>query len=191
MRKSELAHILRAACSIADDPHILVIGSQSILGSYSEDNLPSAATRSIEADIAFFDDSDERKSDAVDGGIGEESSFHENFGVYGQGVGIDSATLPLGWQDRLVPFDHPEARPSEALCLDPHDLVVSKLVAGREKDFEFARALLAAGLVRGDVLRARAELLPGIQATRRRVIDWLRGATKRPAGSRGTKHTTS
>ena len=130
MKKSELAHILRAACSIADDPHILVIGSQAILGSFSEDELPSDATRSIEADIAFFDDPDERKSDAVDGGIGEESRFHETFGVYGQGVGISTATLPIGWEDRLVVFDDPEARPSEARCLDPHDLVVSKLVAG-------------------------------------------------------------
>jgi hypothetical protein len=175
VKKSELAHILRAACSITGDPHILVIGSQSILGSFSEEELPSDATRSIEADIAFLDDSDESKSDLVDGGIGEESKFHETFGVYGQGVGLSTAVLPTGWQDRLVAFDDPEALPSEALCLDPHDLVVSKLVAGREKDFGFARALLEVGLVRADVLRARAELLPGIPASRRRVVDWLKG----------------
>lgn len=190
MKKSELAHILRAACSIADDPHILVIGSQAILGSFSEDELPIDATLSIEADVAFFDDPDERKSDAVDGGIGEESTFHESFGVYGQGVGISTATLPTGWQDRLVAFDEPEASPSEALCLDPHDLVVSKLVAGREKDYEFARALLAARLVQADLLRARAELLPGIQATRRRVIEWLEGAARSPARETTEKHGT-
>jgi hypothetical protein len=176
VKRSELAHILRAACSIVEEPRILVIGSQSILGSFREDELPSEATRSIEADVAFFDDPDEVKSDAVDGAIGEESAFHEAFGIYGQGVGISTATLPTGWQDRLVAFDDPGARPSEALCLDPHDLVVSKLVAGREKDYAFARALLAAGLVDADVLRSRAELLPGIQAIRRRVVDWLRGA---------------
>jgi len=54
VKKSELAHILRAACSITGDPHILVIGSQSILGSFSEDELPSDAPRSIEADVAFL-----------------------------------------------------------------------------------------------------------------------------------------
>lgn len=175
MKKSQLAHILRAACSITGDPHILVIGSQSILGSFSEDELPSDATRSIEVDLAFLDDSDESKSDLVDGGIGEESEFHETFGVYGQGVGISTAVLPTGWQERLVAFDDPEAPPSEALCLDPHDLVVSKLVAGREKDYEFARALLEAGLVRANVLRARAELLSEIPGIKRRVIDWLKG----------------
>ena len=176
MKRSELAHILRSACAIVGDPHILVIGSQAILGSYSEDELPSEATLSIEADVAFLDDPDESKSDLVDSGIGEVSMFHETFGVYGQGVGISTATLPSGWQDRLVVFDDPEASPSEALCLDPHDLVVSKLVAGREKDYAFARALLKADLVQADVLRARVELLPGPQAIKGRVIRWLKGA---------------
>jgi hypothetical protein len=59
MKKSELAHILRAACSITGGPNILVIGSQSILASFSEDELPVEATRSIEADVAFVDDADE------------------------------------------------------------------------------------------------------------------------------------
>ena len=173
MKRSELAHILRSASKVAGDPRILVIGSQAILASFDDDQLPIDATRSIEADIAFFDDPDERKSDLVDGGIGELSRFHESFGVYGQGVGISTATLPTGWEGRLVPFDDPDARPSEARCLEPHDLVVSKLVAGRPKDHEFARALLVAGLVDIDVLRAHAELLPVIPAIKRRVIEWL------------------
>ena len=76
-------------------------------------------------------------------------------------------------------FDDPEALPSQAHCLDPHDLVVSKLVAGQAKDLAFARALLDAGLVGPDVLRERAELLPVIPAIRRRVIDWLEGRSER------------
>lgn len=40
MRRSELAHILRAACDVTHDPEILVIGSQSILGSFDEEELP-------------------------------------------------------------------------------------------------------------------------------------------------------
>ena len=55
----------RATAQIATDPDILVIGSQSILGTYSEDDLPSAAYGSVEADIAFFDDPDQRKADHV------------------------------------------------------------------------------------------------------------------------------
>jgi hypothetical protein len=70
-----------------------------------------------------------------------------------------------------VPFDDPEADPSRAVCLEPHDLVVSKLVAGREKDLEFARALIEAGFVDVTELEARAGLLPVIPAVRRRVIE--------------------
>ena len=65
---------------------------------------------------------------------------HESFGIYGQGVALSTAVLPSGWQDRLVAFVDPAADPSDARCLDPHDLVVSKLVAGREKDHDFARS---------------------------------------------------
>ena len=101
MKRSELAHILRSASKLASDPHILVIGSQAILGSFREDQLPVDATRSIEADVAFFNDPDERKSDLVDGGIGELSHFHESFGVYGQG------TRCVFWPGGTNPFGPP------------------------------------------------------------------------------------
>lgn len=68
---------------------------------------------------------------------------------------------------------------SRTLCLDPHDLVVSKLAAGREKDFEFAAALLRAGLVDAGVLRERAEILDTVPAVRRRVVEWIDAFKKR------------
>lgn len=67
MRRDELAHILRATARIAEDNDILIIGSQSILGTWDETELPPAAWRSVEADVAFFDDPDNSKSDLVDG----------------------------------------------------------------------------------------------------------------------------
>ena len=56
MTREQLAHVLRAAANIAKDPNILVVGSQAILGSHSEDELPEVAWISVEADLAFFDD---------------------------------------------------------------------------------------------------------------------------------------
>lgn len=41
MKRQELAHILRAACDVAGDPDVLIIGSQSILGGFDGD-LPPA-----------------------------------------------------------------------------------------------------------------------------------------------------
>ncbi|MGZ4151188.1 MAG: DUF6036 family nucleotidyltransferase [Actinomycetota bacterium] len=179
MKRSQLAHILRAACVITDDPDMLVIGSQAILASYDVDSLPPTATLSIEADLAFFDDADEKKSDKIDGPIGEESLFHESNGYYGQGVSISTTVLPAGWKERLVPFRDDEAGDSRAVCLDPYDLVVSKLVAGREKDFDFSMELIKAGLIDVAVLSARTDLLPGPQAVKQRVQRWISAAAAR------------
>jgi hypothetical protein len=71
MTREQLAHVLRAAARIAQDPDVVVIGSQSILGSFPEDGLPVAVSASIEVDVAFLDDPQDEKGDAVDGAIGE------------------------------------------------------------------------------------------------------------------------
>jgi hypothetical protein len=174
VRRSELAHVLRAAARIVDDPNILVIGSQAILGTYSEDELPQDAWMSVEADLAFLEDLDARKADAVDGAIGELSQFHETFTYYGQGVEVKTAVLPDGWQSRLVPFEIEGADPDKALCLDPHDLVLSKLIAMREKDVAFARSLLEADLVSRDRLLERAQTWSSAQPiAQNRVLAWL------------------
>jgi hypothetical protein len=95
VNRAQLAHILRAA-AIVDDPNILVVGSQSVLATFDEDELPDAATASMEVDLAYFDDPTEDKADAVDGAIGELSAFHEMNGVYAQGVSVRTAVLPGG-----------------------------------------------------------------------------------------------
>ena len=83
----------------------------------------------------------------MDGAIGELSQFHETYQYYAQGVSTSTAVLGPGWEDRLVVFENASTRPGRGLCLDPHDCVAAKLVAGRDKDFEFAAALLREELV--------------------------------------------
>lgn len=169
VNREQLAHVLRAASRITDDPHVVVIGSQAILGSYSEDALPAETTFSMEADIAFRNDPNESKADQVDGAIGEGSEFHTTFSYYAQGVSISTATLPTGWEERAVPYERADALPSHAVCLEAHDLVISKLVAGRHKDLEFATALIRASLVDPEILLERAMLLPVPGAVIKRV----------------------
>ena len=169
MRREQLEHVLRAACSIVDAETALVIGSQAILASFADDVLPPAAARSIEVDLAFFDDPREEKSDLVDAAIGELSQFHETFGYYAQGVSVTTAVLPDGWCDRLVSFATAAFASGGALCLEPHDLAASKLVAYREKDVEFVAALIAARLIHPDTLSRRVEALP-IDDQKRNVL---------------------
>jgi hypothetical protein len=47
VRRSELEHAIRAATEIIDADSIIIIGSQAILGSFSEDDLPPEATVSV------------------------------------------------------------------------------------------------------------------------------------------------
>src|SRR4051812_2011504 len=97
MNREQLEHALRAAASITGETTILVIGSQSILGSYSEDDLPAAATKSVEIDLGFFNDPDGYKADLIEGVIGEDSDFDQMYGYYVDGVDTGTATLPHGW----------------------------------------------------------------------------------------------
>jgi hypothetical protein len=169
MNREQLAHVLRAAATIADDGDILVIGSQAILATYDDDELPEEATLSVEVDVAFWHDPGVEKADRVDGAIGELSPFHDLHGYYGQGVSVSTAVLPTGWEDRVVAYRREDTGSSAAVCLDAHDLVVSKLVAGRDKDLTFATALLTAGLVNRGTLLERAGSLNVPEPMRARV----------------------
>ncbi|HEX8110712.1 MAG TPA: DUF6036 family nucleotidyltransferase [Kofleriaceae bacterium] len=175
VNREQLAHVLRAASAIVDDHDILIIGSQSLLGSFDENVLPLEATASMEVDLAYFDDPDEVKADRVDGAIGELSPFHELHGFYAQGVSVSTAVLPEGWRDRVVLWSNRSTGGARAAFLEPHDCVVSKLVAYREKDVAFAAALLDAGLVDATVLRSRVDQLPaGVDRRIPRMLhDWL------------------
>lgn len=177
MKREQLEHVLRAAAQIADMRDIIVLGSQAILGSVADEELPLEATRSIEVDLAFPTDRDGSLADAVDGAIGELSRFHEEFHYYPHGVGLSTARLPIGWRDRLVVLDTANTKPGRGLCLEPHDLVASKLAAWRTKDREYARALLRAGLVERGVLLERIGRLEGVPESMRRLIrEWVEAA---------------
>jgi len=173
VRREQLEHVVRAASSIVGERDILVIGSQAVLGSIPDERLPPEATTSTEADLAFLVDPVDAKADQVDGAIGELSQFHETYGYYAQGVSVATAILPSGWQERLVFLETPATTPGRGLCLEPHDCVISKLVAGRWKDRDFAGALIREHLVDPDVLIGRVDLLPVSPAVKDRLRLWI------------------
>lgn len=47
-------------------------------------------------------------------------------------------------------------------CLEPHNLAVSKLVAGREKDLSFVASLLRNRMVAMTLIRERLARVPGL-----------------------------
>ena len=150
MNAEQLRHILRAAAAVTGESVFVVIGSQAILGSHPD--APRSLRKSVEGDTDPKNHPE--KAIEVDGAIGELSPFHQEFGYYAHGVAPETATLPDGWEQRLVEFQVNDPSGTIGLCLEKHDLTFSKLAAGREKDIAFICELLKHRLInRGKILR--------------------------------------
>jgi hypothetical protein len=156
MNRTQLEHIIRVASRISDDREIVVVGSSAIHA--LDARLPPIAFRTHDADVYPLNHPE--RAEDIDGAIGELSQFHLTFGYYAQGVGPETAILPAGWQDRVKRLAVPDADGATALCIDVHDLVLSKYAAGREKDIEFNQAIIRAGLVAKKPLAALLKTMP-------------------------------
>ncbi len=168
MDRRQFEHVIGAAANIVDEDEIVVVGSQAILG--ARPDAPEGLLRSMEVDL--FPKNDPDKATEIDGAIGDGSRFHEAFGYYANGVGPETAT-PDGWEDRLVVVEVPprsgSGRRPKAYCLEPHDLVLAKCAAGRERDWEFARTAVSTGIVAKDTLLSRLDDMPISSADRERI----------------------
>jgi len=193
MRRDQLEHAIRTACQIIGHHEIIIVGSQAILGSFDESELPATATMSQEIDalpMAETNSEVAHLADQIEGVAGEWSPFEEQHGFSIDGVDLTTSILPDGWRDRLVKVQNDNtAAPSgdprfTGWCLDPEDLCVSKLCAFREKDVNFVRALLGAGLVSADVIVHRLEsVAPERAAAVERATAWVRATRDAEADS--------
>lgn len=174
MRWPEFAHAVRAAGAILDEDRVVVIGSQSILAWF--ENPPPETTVSREVDIAALDDPDDRKSHVLAGAIGEGSPFDAAFGFHVDGVSLSTPLAPSGWLGRCRAVSTPAMNGVTALCMEPHDLCVAKLLAGRDKDLAFVRSLVDAGLVDRATILDRLEDADVPAAARDRARGQLRPA---------------
>lgn len=160
MRRDEFDHVIAAAANVVGEDEFVVIGSQAILGPHPD--APEALLRSTEVDI--YPATTPGKADMIDGALGDGSDFHRSYGYYAHGVGPETAKAPEGWEARLVRVTVQSRvesnRAPVALCLEPHDLVLAKCVAGRDRDWDFAREAITAGLVEADQLLDRVPSLP-------------------------------
>ena len=158
MKKRELAQILRAAGQVAHDREFFRIGSQAV-HAYCR-RPPTEVLLSQECDL--YPKNRPRAALLIDRELGRRSKFAREHGFYADVVTPELASLPLGWERRLRPF---RAAQVTAFCIEAHDLVISKLAAGRLKDLEFVNALLQMKLVHPRTLRRRIRQFP-IEADR-------------------------
>jgi hypothetical protein len=74
-------------------------------------------------------------------------------------VSETTADLPHGWKERLIVVQNENTRGARGLCLEVHDLLAAKSLAGREKDIDFLTEAAAHGLADEDELLARLALV--------------------------------
>jgi hypothetical protein len=169
MNRNELEHIIRAAGEIAKVNKVIIFGSQSILAQFPDVARPiteldnsetfiliqsgKVLIRSIEADIMI--PNSRNKTELVEAVLGELSLFHDTFGYYAQGVDLTTSKLPEDWEDRLVEICNENTNDISGMCLEIHDLIISKLYAGRKKDIEFFKAAVNSSLISKETLTKR------------------------------------
>ena len=172
MRRSHLQHVILEIGQRFGLDGCYVIGAAAILAVLAEPPIGIlTATRDVDV-IAPTDE--ETWADRFSFVLGEASDFDVRHGYYVQGVTSRTpASAPRGWKSRCLAL---AAGPYTAWCLEPHDLVLSKLGAGRPKDLSFSRALVGLGLVRHDELRLRLATVAGTPAHRERLYSWIDAA---------------
>jgi hypothetical protein len=151
MTREHLEHAIQATGAIRGDRELYIVGSQAILGSYRDAN--PELLRSMEVDIAPKNRPE--LESLIEGSIGELSPFHKTFGFH----------LPGGWQERVVVVDNTNTNGFRGLCLEPADLAVSELAAGRSKDIEFVRIMLRER--RPEVLHERIHAISQVDEARK------------------------
>ena len=153
MKKHELKTALKAAAEVAREREFVIIGSQAIHAQCRRP--PAEVLLSQECDL--YPRTHPEAATLLDRKLGRNSAFARKHGFYVDVVTPEIATLPEGWEKRMKPL---RVGLITAFCLEIHDLLASKLAAGRLKDLELAGAILKLRLARVRILRARIAKLP-------------------------------
>jgi len=159
------------------------VGSQAIHAQAAR--LPPIAFQSAEADV--YPRNHPERADDIDAAIGELSPFLETYFYYAHGVSPRTAILPVGWEQRLVLISNPNTGGATGLCLDVHDLVLSKYAAGREQDREFNQEIVRAGLVTRRKLTTLLRAMPVDNKTKIIMAALVKAAFAAAAAPRPTK----
>ncbi len=157
MKRPQLVELLLRVRAKQPAARLIVVGSQALYGTVRE--APAVVELSIEADLLLVREAFQARAE-IEEQFGMDSSFQAETGFYAHPVGLGTITVPRGWEERLIPFGREEGL-ANVWALEIHDLAATKLMAGREKDFEFLRALLEHGLCDFSTLLARFESFRG------------------------------
>lgn len=166
MRRAQLEHVIFEVGRRNDLEYFYIIGSAAILAVLPD---PPEGVLTATRDIDIIPPhGEEQLADRISWVLGEGSDFDIEHGYYAQGLSWSTPTFaPEGWQGRANPVRVKNRY--TGLCMEPHDLVISKMGAGRTKDLEFARATANLGLVKRELLHERLALVTTSDEHRRLI----------------------
>jgi hypothetical protein len=152
-----LIHLLGTVREIDPDRRIVIFGSASILASFPEETDEKqwlALTNDADFILSPWEDAVAVEVNRV---IGKGRAFHSENGYYADIVkpaAFDQ--FPPEFESRLVKL---EEFPN-VFALEPHDMAIAKIFAGRPKDILLLSILLARGKLSEAILRTRLWFMP-------------------------------
>jgi hypothetical protein len=147
LRRPDIDHILRAAAVISNHARFVVVGTGAVI--ITAPHIPAAMMMTAEIDLYADGIADpEPISDLIDATIGHGSMFHRTFHYYGDGVSRGTAIMPIDWRTRATEYGVPDGSVI-AICPSADDIAVDKLCAWREKDQDWLRVAIQAGIANG------------------------------------------
>ena len=165
--REDLALLLTEARRLTSHRQYVIIGSLSILGSVTRPPARMVASQ----DVDLYPLLDPGRASEIAAHLGQSTPFDRDHGFYADAVSPYLATLPDGWQSRLVSISWPEG--IVALCLEPHDAAVSKYARGEDRDREWIRAGLDAGILDIGIIEARTRSVVVEVEERERMVRGL------------------
>jgi hypothetical protein len=154
VRKQNLFELTAEVSKLIKDLPIIV-GSQAIFA--LTDFPPEIVRKSVECDFLLLNKLAELRPTLTEQ-LGIFSDYQQRTGFYADILGLATVVLPIGWENRLVELKN-ENDEIIAFCVEIHDVAVSKLIAGREKDFEFLQVAFQSEYLQIHTFLERAETI--------------------------------
>jgi hypothetical protein len=149
MTRDDLQRLFAEAKKLSGETEYVVIGSLAVLG-YAGTVPPRMA---MSVDVDAWCKSDPGRVFELGPALGQGSPFEEQYGYYLDPVSPRVATLPDGWEARLIRI---ELAPSlVAWFLEPNDAAVSKYARLEPRDREWIRAGLTSAVLSLQILESR------------------------------------
>jgi hypothetical protein len=147
--RDDVRRLFARARDLCGETDYVVFGSLAVLGYAGEVPVRMAASLDVDA----FSKTDPGRILTLAKALGQGSPFEAEHGYYLDPLSPSIATLPAGWEERLIRIQlEPEL---VAWFLEPNDAAVSRYARMEPRDREWIRPGLRSGILSWAIIEAR------------------------------------